>query len=279
MEKSIRYAKAQDKESIVKLFNVCFPGEELWAKFFFDNVYTEESTLVCTENGELAATVQMLPVSLRFGNDLYKASYLFGVGTDPKYRGKKIMERVLEYAFEENKKAKVDFSTLIAQNDTLFEYYKRFGYEKYFYAYKDKCTVQSAQVDPCAIPFETRHSYDVLKIYEDANKDRLHAVRGAEHIGFMGKLFYTDTYVYDDGTGVSAYAIGIFENGELDISEMAGKDKDKLARALCALHGVSEYTVMSPENKGHLTVLGMIKNICAGTENLPEWGYINILYN
>ena len=124
----IRYAVPDEKEIILNLFNTCFPGESKFANWFFDKVYKTENTLVYDDNGKIIAALQMIPVRLTDGNNEYTSSYLYGVGTLPEYRGKGIMAKVINYSFEIDRKKGTDYSILIVQEQSLLDYYNRFGF-------------------------------------------------------------------------------------------------------------------------------------------------------
>lgn len=55
-------ARPEDKAAVMEVYRACFPGEEGFCRFFFDNVYRPDNTLVCRVEGKLAASVQLLPV-------------------------------------------------------------------------------------------------------------------------------------------------------------------------------------------------------------------------
>ena len=128
----IRYSVPEEKNIILKLFNTCFPGEEKFADWFFSKVYDYRNTLIYENNGKIIAALQMIPVKLSDGANTYTSSYLYGVGTLPEYRGKGIMARVINFSFEEDRKKGTNYSILIVQEQSLLNYYSRFGFEKYF---------------------------------------------------------------------------------------------------------------------------------------------------
>ena len=47
---NIRYAKPIDKEQVVSVWNYCFEDGEDFVKYYFENVYDENNTIIIDEN-------------------------------------------------------------------------------------------------------------------------------------------------------------------------------------------------------------------------------------
>ena len=50
---NIRYAKPIDKEQVVSVWNYCFEDGEDFVKYYFENVYDENNTIIIEENDEV----------------------------------------------------------------------------------------------------------------------------------------------------------------------------------------------------------------------------------
>ncbi len=107
--------------------------EELWRLCFDDSPNTPRElfsisdieTLSLYKEDTLTAMATLVPVKTNTGLTGY---YLYGVCTNPKYRGmgffKSLMERCERYAKEKS----TDFLCLIAADKALAETYRRMGY-------------------------------------------------------------------------------------------------------------------------------------------------------
>ena len=56
---NIRYAKPIDKDQIVSVWNYCFEDGEDFVKYYFENVYDENNTIIIEENDEVLSALQL----------------------------------------------------------------------------------------------------------------------------------------------------------------------------------------------------------------------------
>lgn len=122
MEK-IRNAKIEDIESLKKLWTECFPKDIEYSKFFFEKIFRLECARVCEVEGEVAAMLHSFPRTVCAGKESLSAKYIYGVGTSKAFRGHGIAGRLLESEAKE-----CDVLLLIPQSESLFEFYKRYGF-------------------------------------------------------------------------------------------------------------------------------------------------------
>ena len=70
---NIRYARATDKNQIVSLWNYCFEDGEDFVKYYFENVYDENNTIIIEEN-DLTVRFEfniMIREKLKYRRDRY----------------------------------------------------------------------------------------------------------------------------------------------------------------------------------------------------------------
>lgn len=128
----IRLGKKEDRNGLEELFDLCFPGEKSFTRWFFQRVWKPENTLLCEEE-HIQAMLQLLPVRLRQGENRGQGLYVYGVGTHPSCRGKGLAGALLEEAREKGAEQGIDLLMLIPQETSLFDYYRRFGYRTAFW--------------------------------------------------------------------------------------------------------------------------------------------------
>lgn len=130
----IRFANDTDIPTVRRLWESCFPDEGGFNAYFFRKLYVPSRTLLSTEGGTLCAMVQMLPCSLRTPGGVVTATYIYGACTAPESRRKGHMSRLLEESFQLDRLEGRAASVLIPAEPWLFDFYRPFGYEPFFYS-------------------------------------------------------------------------------------------------------------------------------------------------
>lgn len=139
----IRFADTGDLEAVRRLWDTCFPDEGGFNDWFFENRYAPRHTLLFTDEGVICAMLQMLPYRLRFGARTGDATYIYGACTDPAFRRRGLMARLLEHSFALDREAGRVCSMLIPAEEWLFDFYRPFGYEPAFFADKRRVERQA----------------------------------------------------------------------------------------------------------------------------------------
>ena len=144
----IRFARPQDAADIRRLWEVCFPDEGGFNDYFFAHHFDITKTLLSVEGGELCAMVQMLPYRLMLDGREAEITYIYGACTDPAHRRKGHMARLLEHSFALDRGAGRAASALIPAEKWLFDFYKPFGYEPFFFIEKQEITREGSGILP-----------------------------------------------------------------------------------------------------------------------------------
>lgn len=113
-----------------QLFCEIFSEEPSFAKMMF----AEKLDTVCTlrENGEPVSFLYPIPFSAKVNDKLYRAMYIYGVGTVKEARGKGYMKEVFR-RMEAYYGNSVDFYYLVPASPSLFSLYETIGYKTAFY--------------------------------------------------------------------------------------------------------------------------------------------------
>jgi predicted acetyltransferase len=128
----IQQGEDKYKEALKNMWKLCFPHDsDLFADFYFSKVYKNDETLICVENGQALAALQMIPYSLKIGATIYAAGYISGAMTHPDFQKKGYMAKLLNASFEAMKNKGYDYTFLIPQEAWLFGFYERFGYQPF----------------------------------------------------------------------------------------------------------------------------------------------------
>ena len=125
----IRYARDTDREALMQIWKQCFPEEtDYFLNFYYDNVYSNEETVVCEENGQPVASLQIIPYRLQIANSISHGGYIFGVMTHPDHRKKGYMAQLLNASFDEMIKKGYDYTFLIPEKRWLARMYEKYGF-------------------------------------------------------------------------------------------------------------------------------------------------------
>ena len=130
----LKYSAADglDTGSLAALWEQVFEEDPAVTARFMRTLYRPDRTLICTEDGRLAAALYMLPVSLETENRSFPAHYIYAAATDPVFRRRGIMGHLLSLAARQGEARGEAYSILLPAYDSLYDYYRRFGYEDFF---------------------------------------------------------------------------------------------------------------------------------------------------
>ena len=215
-----------EQDQLLALYCACFPEDPpaFW-QWIFSKVYRPENTLNVWEEGNIIASLQMIPCTLQYGKDRFAAQYIYAASTLPERQGRGLMASLLAWAAEEGRSRGHAFSVLITQEDSLLDYYARFGYQGRFeIAYR---APEQAELLPdqrvraaCPQDIETMNA-----IYEQAAAEMLHGVRERADWLLQLELFGEGAQVLERDGAVTAYAFA----DERGVLEAAGQAAGILA--------------------------------------------------
>lgn len=99
---------------------------------FFTRVFIPENTLVWTESGRVVSALYILPYRILNRGETLRAAYLYALATEPAWRGRKIMSQLIEESFRLCAARGYALAMLIPAKDSLFGFYRVFGFENFF---------------------------------------------------------------------------------------------------------------------------------------------------
>lgn len=218
-----------DREQLLALYRVCFPEDDpsFW-EWIFRRVYVPENTLVIRENDRILASLQMIPCEMHLGERHYTAHYIYAASTLPEARGRGLMGRLLAQAEEEGRRRSQAFSVLITQEDSLLEYYARFGYE-------GRCKM--AMMPPAAEKLSSLHQCRMAvpediaaltALYEQASRCMLCGLRDDAFWQIQLELFGKGAWVLEKQGQITAYAFA----DERGVMEAVGPEAGLLSATI-----------------------------------------------
>ena len=268
----IRFAQSGDGPQLKELYRQCFPQDEqsFW-DWIFLRVYSPENTLVMVENGRITASLQMIPCKMRLKEQLFDAHYIYAASTLPEEQGRGLMAHLLAQAAEEGRRRGNRFSVLITQEDSLLDYYARFGYESRFMV---------SDVPPQSARLSGNHTCRLAKsadipalsqIYRSGTDGLLCAERDTVFWLQQLELFGTGAKVLERDGRITAYAF----MDERGIIEAAGEDAPLLAS--CLTPGCRWRTFPGKDAHPMGSIRPLDDDACKMMEQNPC--YLNLMYN
>lgn len=131
---NLRLSKTSDISDLKHIWDICFKESEpnIALKTFFDNKFCTENCVVCEVDDKIVSALHMLNSDIILKDSLCPSYYLYAAGTLPSYRGLGYMESLINYANELAFSNGKFFSVLLPENDSLYNYYGKLGYKKFF---------------------------------------------------------------------------------------------------------------------------------------------------
>lgn len=128
----ISFGKSEYIPDLKNMWHKIFGDSEDYLNSFFNKVYKNENTLVYVENNKVVSVLFMIPYKYVNSGKENEIVYLYALATDPAYRGRKIMSKLIQKSLTISTERGYALSVLIPAEDTLFSYYRQFGFEDYF---------------------------------------------------------------------------------------------------------------------------------------------------
>lgn len=120
------------KKQIRTLWRKCFDDGDEFVEFYFEKVYRDEYALSLECEGRVVSALQMIPYRMIWCETEITVAYISGACTDPEERGKGLMGELLRKAFREMRERGYDITALIPAGESLFDYYRAYGYTEVF---------------------------------------------------------------------------------------------------------------------------------------------------
>ncbi len=264
----IRFARPQDAADIRRLWEVCFPDEGGFNDYFFAHHFDLSNTLLSIEDGALCAMVQMLPYRLMMDGREAEITYIYGACTAPAHRRQGHMARLLEHSFALDREAGRTASVLIPAEKWLFDFYKPFGYEPFFYIEKREISREGSGILPRRL---TQADIPQMAALYDAYAGPCRIARDAAY--WQAQLAMFDAlakgaYGWFDGERLTAYAFCWEDNAQEALGMTAAQAQGLLS--------VLERDRLDIVTAGQGTALGCIKWHEGHTAPL---GYMNLMFN
>ncbi len=163
----------QIKEGVMKLWNQSFDDGEAFTQLYFDSRYADDRNIFIEENNKIVSALQMIPYPMSYYGETLSTSYISGACTAPNRRGEGLMTQLLEDTLKEMHKNDVQIATLIPAEDSLADYYNRFGftwtfdYSIHHLSREELTNVKGYEIEPF-----TEYREDVYQYFNQKMQER-----------------------------------------------------------------------------------------------------------
>lgn len=120
-----------DIDSLINLWGVCFTDDIEYLADYYMRGFPLTKTYVFKDNGKVISSISLfnlIYIRQHSGHNS-NGGYLYGVCTDPKYRGNHLTSRLIEYA-EDESEGQYDFLITRPASQSLFGLYRKIGFDK-----------------------------------------------------------------------------------------------------------------------------------------------------
>lgn len=245
----IRTARKSDAEMIMSLWDCVFGDDADFTAWYFRSVFSLKDTIVCEKDNEIVSMLQRLHYKAYNIGDI---SYIFGACTRIDYRGQGLMESLINYCkqldIKENKKACI----LIPQEESLFDYYKRFGFEPCFFANRTTEDYKGNVSSAYNLKNAHKADFEILNsVYERALEKTDYIIRDRLFWETQIDMIYSlggECVVLLKGDKPSGYAFVWNEDGKKSVSELVCVDNtsyDSFVNLLMERYNIMNLNVVS----------------------------------
>lgn len=231
----IRYAKEEEIESIKEIWSYCFNDTESFMKYYFNDKYKSENTVVALDEGKIISSLQLNQYKLLLNSKVYNTSYVVGVSTLPEGRGAGYMNKVMKFTLNELYKKGQLVSILMPIDYRL---YRRFGYEHCYDQIEytiNTDDLKNFKSSGKMIKFDLSQIDDLIRI----DRTFLNEVNGNvlkdEHYyeNLFKEIQSEDGFLYiHEGNEKDGYIVYFLQEGKMFVRELFYKNIDALKSML-----------------------------------------------
>ena len=270
---SAEYARDEDKKYIVKAWKYCFNDPEEYVKYYFENRYRPDTTLVLRENGEIKASLQKNKYSIRLSGQEYDVPYIVGVLTLPQYRGYGYMGMLLRETMEKMHSEGTLVSILMPVDNRI---YRKFGFENIAYQREYTMAIDSLPVfkrsrnfEPVVNGLDNSHIKQLCKVYSNCMDGKnLYAIRNDTHFeNFIKEVESESGFIYMSKDAHGSYDGYTLSGSTFMVREIMYENIDSLKSIISFIHSHGtqvEKIVINTYEDDH--ILDIIPNIRKGVD-------------
>ena len=275
----LRLSTLSDIRGLKSLYNECFPGETDFCSRYFETVFSNCKALIYSDDGGyIKAAAHIIDAEISISGEVLKGMYLYAVSTRKDMRGCGLASEIMDFAEETAKFGGVDIMFLITENDSLFDFYKRFDFKKRLI-----CSYTTAKVCNTAAHGEIRpiSAKDVLTLYNIQAKNKV--LRGERDIEIIQEVYGAKFKgLYDSCGNLLSCCIGSAEGTAYTAYEALGSSENilSLCNAEAIANGCDTLNITAPPYVFENKYIGCAKCISPKSKKFANSDfYADLLFN
>ncbi|GHU80634.1 hypothetical protein FACS1894191_6340 [Clostridia bacterium] len=253
---------------LAQLWKECFGDTEEFTGLIFARLIKPEQAFVSTEDGAIPAMMFYQPFKLKTHEGACKGAYIYGVATDPAYRGRGYSTGLLEYANGRLSREGYALSVLVPADGGLFDFYAKRGYGVF-------SQLRHVAVNAGDIAAGAELSASPVRLEDMRSLREAHFTPSSgfvswdeDYLRFTGdECIHSGGGIYLlEGTGARGYAVCYPEEGAVCVKELVLTPPlfDAAASAIHRIYGAEKYIFrlredFAMENVGALLPYSMVK--------------------
>lgn len=177
-------------DELKKLWIDTFGDTTEYVNAFFDKFYSPDNVIVYKENDKIVSALYMIDYCLKYEDKCYKIMYLYALATDKEYRGRGIMSGLIDRVDEIMHNKGYAGAFLIPAEESLYDYYGRFGFTDIIYNKKYTELNSDYVYNSYVECYDSDKVYEIDNSYRNLEKARI--VLSAEQNEFMCRTFISE---------------------------------------------------------------------------------------
>ena len=183
-----------DKARLVELHKNSFNDGDFYAKFFFENRFSDKWAWFTECDGKIVSAVYARPFTLKVMDKVFDVPFFTGIATDKAYRNLGLARRTIEKAI---KALELEGAPFVILHPFLHEFYRNLNFEtvsfvntkRVVYDERVKTEYRDLTIDDIALATELySKKLSVQNAYRVRSEDEVKLIL-SEHLGDQGRAF------------------------------------------------------------------------------------------
>jgi len=193
MEVKFDIARKSDVPALKKMWQEIFKDTKEYTELYFSYKFKEGNAFVIRIEDEIISTLYVEYTDLFIEGKILKGAYFCGIATKKEHRGKGFAGRLIEYAKKNIQKT--DIIYLIPANNSLFNFYKSFGFREFTCIDRLKIKREEGVKLP---PYTNEFNYELINSFYEKSGNSLYVKRDE---AFFKAIYdcYKNISVFKDG--------------------------------------------------------------------------------
>ena len=232
-------AELRHKEQIITLWSSAFGDKKEDINKYLDTIF--KYFLVFEEDGAVLGMLSVLPVSFCGKN----GGYIYAVTTHKNYRGQGICNKLMEYVKAEKT---YDFLTLKPQNEGLFEFYGKMGFEKVSCLSKHELSVTKSTWQGYSLKILNAQEYELAR---NAYFGKGKIIKWDSEMLSFAKDMYDGTFYAIEKDGKDTGLAFLYKNKNvMIIKELLSEENEKTANFVANALGCEKAEIVFKNPNG-----------------------------